>query len=163
MADEVPPLSQEEIAALLAVVVVIGGKAMAGRLPLDVMLHLRQRLVLAGALDPGQDVDAVWEVIEGLARPLHLLNRPDAPAGPPWVDLPVENIVAFAEAQTAHDFVEEVRMQGKDVDAPVHEEEFRRWTVVIREPRGVDGWASTPVGVVAAAAIQRGGWHLGAR
>ena len=163
VADDVPQLSQEDIASLLAVVSVIAVEAMADRLPLDVMLRLRQRLVLAGILEPGHPVDAVWEVIEALAQPLHQLSGPDAPAGTPRVELPVENIVAFADAATAHDFVEELRTQGEDVDAPVHEEEYRRWTVVVRGRRRPDGSSSAPVGVVAGAAIQRGGWHLGAQ
>lgn len=163
VADDVPPLSQQEIASLLALVTVIGGQAMAGRLPLDVVLHLRQRLVRAGVLEPGHPVDTVWEVVEALAQPLHLLTGPDAPAGPPQAELPVENVVAFADATTAHDFVDELRIQGEDVDAPVHEEDYRRWTVVIRGQRRPDGRSSAPVGVVAAAAIERGGWHLGAQ
>ena len=162
MAD-VPQLSRADIRSLLALTTVVAGQAMAGRLPLDVLLHLRQRLVLAGVLEPGHPVDSVWEIFEGLAQPLHLLSGPDAPARRQQVEVPVENIVAFADATTADDFVQELRTQGEDVDAPVHEEEYRRWTVVIRHQRGPDGRAPTPVGVVAVAAIQRGGWHLGAR
>lgn len=163
VADDAPQLSQEDIASLLAIASVISGAAMAGRLPLDVLLHLRQRLVLAGVLAPGHPVDSVWQVIEALAQPLHQLSGPDAPAGPQQVEVPIENIVAFAEATTAHDFVEELRTQDKDVDPPVHEGDYRRWTVVIREQRRPGRGFNTPVGVVAAAAIERGGWHLGAR
>ena len=75
-------------------------------------------------------------------------------------DLPWENVLALPDRRTADACAAELRSAGADVDDPVHESGFRRWTVVVRVPR--DDRAGRVVAGQAGAAIRRGGWHLGA-
>jgi hypothetical protein len=75
----------------------------------------------------------------------------------------VENLIAFADEDAARDFAEDMRAQDKDVDPPVHEEAFRRWTVVIRTRRAPGAGHPGTVGQEVLAGHERGGWHLGAR
>lgn len=159
--DDDAPLSPQELATTLTTLVVIAGQAQAGRLPLDLSLQLRQRLVGLGVLPPSAPLQAAWEVVGEVIQHLHQLNTLDAPSPAPVV--PVENLLAFPDEQSAQDFTEVVRAAGKDVDAPVHEEWLRRWTVVIRSPRPTGRGAPSDVGLEARVAIERGGWHLGAR
>ncbi len=159
--DAEAPLSRQELATVLGTLIVLSGEAHSGGMPLDVMLHLRQRLIQTGALRTGQSVDDAIAVLDDLIQRLHRVcgDAPDLDVR----DEPVESLIAFADEGAARDFVEDMRAQDKKVDAPVYEEAFRRWTVVVRTRRLPDGGHRGTVGQEVLTGYRHGGWHLGAR
>ena len=152
-------LDQADVAALIGLLVEVESAARTDGLPLDLALHVRRRLVTAGLLGAEQRLDQLVEALAGLDQRVRRLQAPDATTRRP--DLPVENVLAFPEQSPALACATELRAAGADVDEPVHEPGFRRWTVVVRVPRG-DG-AHQAAADQAGTAIGLGGWHLGAR
>jgi hypothetical protein len=152
-------LDQRDIGALIGLLAVLGAGALTGDLPLDQGLRLRRRLVGVGLLSPDKPYADFADALAALTQRLRLLERPSEAAGEPRQV--VENMVAFGEPQAAQAFVDQLRTQGRDVDGPVHESSYRRWTVVVRSPR-LDDDSFAVVGPDAAAARALGGWHLGA-
>ncbi|TNM59803.1 hypothetical protein FHN55_20105 [Streptomyces sp. NP160] len=154
------PLSQDELRTALVALIVMLGEASTGNIPLEAQLDLRRRLVGIGAVPLGTPLEQVWQVMGDLIQHLHRLDRPEP--FPKGQDLPVENLVAFTDEATARRYATDMRALGKDLDDPLYEPNFKRWTVVIRSERAGEQGSPT-AGKEAYAAHLLGGWHLGAR
>lgn len=156
MADEhVDPQLTSSLIGLLAV---LESEAREGQLPLDVALRLRQRLVSTRVLPASASRGQV--LADGLADLNERLREREAPS---WVGLtheetPLVNVLTFPEPEAAQAFAAQMQEQGKDVDHPVHEPAYQRWTVVIHH---ADRAAAVP-GLEYQAAAAHGGRHLGA-
>lgn len=156
MTDEhVDPQLTSSLIGLLAV---LETEAREGQLPLDVALRLRQRLVstrvLPARASRGQDL------ADGLADLNERLRERETPSSNDLTheETPLVNVLTFPEPEGAEAFVAEMQGQGKDVDLPVHEPDYQRWTVVVHHG---DGAAAVP-GLEYEAAAAHGGRHLGA-
>jgi len=149
-------LDQPSVSALIGLLAVLEGSVRGGDLPLDQGLRLRRRLVDAGLLGPGEPWSAFADALAELNQRVRSLDGPHSGGHPGG---PVESAHAFPDESAARSFVADLRALDREVDPPVPEPAYRRWTVVVRSPRD-----SRPpvVGVDAAAAAAHGGWHLGA-
>jgi hypothetical protein len=151
-------LDQRDVGGLIGLLAVLHGAVLTGGLPLDQGLRLRRRLVDVGLLSTDQPYADLADALGALNERLRALEEPDGPNG--HRRQVVETMVAFPDAAAAQAFVGQLRGQRRDVDGPVHEEGYRRWTVVVRSPR-LDDDPFAVVGPDAAAARALGGWHLG--
>jgi hypothetical protein len=149
-------LDQPSVGALIGLLAVLEGSVRSGDLPLDQGLRLRRRLIDVGVLAEGEPYTAFADALLALNHRVRSLEAPGSGGHPSG---PVESVHAFADEAAADSFAAEMQARGRDVDLPVPEPGYRRWTVAVQSDRE----ARPPVvGLDAIAAIERGGWHLGA-
>lgn len=149
------------MSSLIRLLAVIDGAAREGDLPVDLMLRLRQRLVMDGCLPLARDAGDFANALDALIVQVRALDddAADEP-GPAHHDVPVVNVLAFADEPSATAFTEQMQRSGEDVDDPVVEAAVHRWLVAVHSRSRAD--AASTVGPEFTAAANLGGWHLGA-